>query len=273
MRLSDGLAIARLARWQNGVIAALGVVVGAWWAGGPVTSRTCALAALASVGLATFANAFNDVCDEQIDRIAHPERPLPSGALTSRTAERVAWAGAIVGIVLSSLVSPWMGLASVVIVVLMRDYSLRLKRMGVPGNLMVAVLASVPFIYGAWAMGHARAGIVLAAVAAPLHVARELAKDLEDAAGDATVRRTLAVTSPPAAKHALLVAMLAFVVAVIVFSVPRPAAAVALFPATAIAAIAAWRAVRDHRGAPRLFKSAMVLAMLSLFTLDATRIK
>lgn len=273
MPSNDALAIARLARWQNGVIAAMGVVVGAWWAGGSLGARETWLAALAAVGLATFANAFNDVQDQSIDRIAHPSRPLPSGTLSVQTAERAAWSGAMAGVVLASLVSPLMGLASVGVVLLMREYSLRIKRVGLPGNIVVAVLASLPFVYGAWSARRPLAGLVLALVAAPLHLARELAKDLDDATGDAITRRTLAVRSAPAAKRALLAAMFAFVGAVIVFSLPRPAAAVALFPATLLAALGSWRAMRDLPGAPGLLKSAMVLAMLSLFTLDATRIK
>lgn len=273
MPSNDVLAIARLARWQNGVIAAIGVMVGAWWAGGSLGAQRTWLTAAAAIGLASFANAFNDIQDEPIDRIAHPERPLPSGALTTRAAERVAWGGAAAGVAASLLVSPWMAVASIGVVTLMREYSLRLKRVGLPGNIAVALLASLPFVYGAWSAWRPLAGVALALVAAPLHLARELAKDLEDAGGDAIARRTLAVRSTRAAKRTLLVAMLAFVGAVVLFSGPRPAAAVALFPATLLAALGSWRAVRDLPGAPRLFKSAMVLAMLSLFTLDATRIK
>lgn len=273
MPFGDPVAVARLARLQNGAIAALGVLVGAWWASGTVESRDTWLTALASVGLATFANAFNDLCDEAIDRVAHPKRPLPSGALSARTAERVAWSGAFIGIALSALVSPWMAFASAAVIALMREYSLRVKRLGLPGNLVVSALASLPFVYGAWSVGRPMAGLVLAAVAAPLHLARELAKDLDDVNGDAIARRTLAVTSAPLAKKALLGAMFAFMVALIAFAMPRPAAAVALLPATTIAALGAWRAVRGAPGSPRLFKSAMVLAMLSLFTLDPSRIK
>jgi 4-hydroxybenzoate polyprenyltransferase len=155
----------------------------------------------------------------------------------------------------------------------MREYSLRIKTLGLPGNLMVAALASMPFVYGAWAVDDPWAGVVLAVVAAPLHLARELAKDLDDVEGDAIARRTLAVQSVVGAKRALVVSMVMFVAAVAAFALPRPAAAVALLPATAVASLGAWRAMRDRRGGPILFKSAMVLAMLSLFTLDATRIR
>lgn len=273
MRFAEALAIARLARWPNALIAALGVVVGAWWAGGSPTASSTLLAAVAAIGLAAFANAYNDVRDEAIDRIAHPGRPLPAGELSRGTALLVAWVGAALAFGAATLVSLPLGLLTVGIVALMREYSRRIKRLGLPGNVVVALLASLPFVYGAWSTGRATAGIALAAVAAPLHLSRELAKDLEDAAADAAERRTLAVRSVPAAKRALMVSLAGYIAALILFILPRPAAAVALFPATLLAILGAWRAVRDHRGAPRLFKSAMVLAMLSLFTLDAPRLR
>jgi len=69
------IAILRLVRLQNGFIAALGVLVGAWWAAGTLADPRTMLAAVSAVLLASFANAFNDVCDVDIDRVAHPSRP------------------------------------------------------------------------------------------------------------------------------------------------------------------------------------------------------
>jgi geranylgeranylglycerol-phosphate geranylgeranyltransferase len=98
MRAPSPLALSaalRLVRWVNALTAAAGVLVGAWWAGWGSASAI-ALAALAAIALTATANAWNDLADIEIDRVAHPERPLPSGALTPAAAEQIAMAAATV---------------------------------------------------------------------------------------------------------------------------------------------------------------------------------
>jgi hypothetical protein len=76
----------------------------------------------------------------------------------------------------------------------MLAYSPGLKRAGVPGNLVVAAVAGLPPFYGALAVGRPTAGLVPWALAAWLHLGRELVKDLGDEAGDRLVgRRTLPI--------------------------------------------------------------------------------
>jgi geranylgeranylglycerol-phosphate geranylgeranyltransferase len=76
----------------------------------------------------------------------------------------------------------------------MLGYSPWLKRHGLPGNLAVAGIAGLPLFYGALAVGRAEAGLVPWALAAWIHLARELTKDLQDEPGDrAQGRRTLSV--------------------------------------------------------------------------------
>jgi len=73
-------------------------------------------------------------------------------------------------------------------------YSPLLKRRGAPGNVAVAVVGGLPLFYGALAVGLPAAGLVPWVLAAWLHLARELVKDLGDEAGDrAAGRRTLPV--------------------------------------------------------------------------------
>ena len=59
-------------------------------------------------------------------------------------------------------------------------------------SLVVALIASLPVIYGALAVGWWRAGLVPFVLAAILHFAREIVKDLEDVTGDRALgRRTV----------------------------------------------------------------------------------
>ena len=45
------------------------------------------LAAIAAAWLNSASNALNQICDIEIDRVAKPERPIPSGAITMRGAK------------------------------------------------------------------------------------------------------------------------------------------------------------------------------------------
>src|SRR5439155_729070 len=71
-------------------------------------------------------------------------------------------------------------------------YSPLLKRLGLPGNVAVALVAGLPLLYGAIAVDRPAAGLVPWTLAAWLHLVREIVKDLDDQAGDAVLgRRTL----------------------------------------------------------------------------------
>ena len=260
-----GGALLRLARWPNALIAAAGVLAGAWWARGDLLSRATWLAVLSAAALTALANATNDIADLEIDRSAHPERPLPRGELGVREASALAVIGAIVGVGAAAVIAPALGALASAVALAMALYSWRIKRAGLPGNLLVALLASLPFLWGAWSAGSPRAAAPLVLLAIPLHLAREIAKDLDDAAADAPVRRTLPVRfGIPVARAALVIALLAFLAALVPFAPGRPRFAVAVLPVLALAVLGALRALRGQRGGPLLFKSAMVCAILSL---------
>ena len=261
-------AIAALARWPNALIAAAGVALGAWWAGGPVHERPAIFAMLSAVALAAFANAVNDLCDVDIDRLAHPERPLPSRLLSEPAARGVAAVAAGLALVAASLSRPMLGALTIGVLAAMLAYSVWVKRFGLPGNVLVAVVGSLPFFYGGAAVGAARASVALVALAIPLHLAREIAKDLDDAAADAPVRRTLPVAhGPMAARVALVIALLAFCAMLLPWILRWPRLLAFIAPALVLCALGARLALKGNPGAPSHFKGAMILAMLSLVAL------
>ncbi|HUF27520.1 MAG TPA: UbiA family prenyltransferase [Gemmatimonadaceae bacterium] len=258
-------AIFALVRWRNALLAAAGVLLGAWWANGAPLTTSPLLAALAAIALAAFANAFNDVCDLEIDRVAHPARPLPRGDLRPRTALAIARSAALAGVVAAALARPALGVLSIAVVALMHSYSRTLAARGAVGNLVVAVLASLPFLYGAWSVGAPEAALPLLALAVPLHFAREVAKDLEDAHADAPLRRTLPVLlGRRGARGVFVIALLVFVAVLARFAVARPLFALLVLPALALCAAATWCVVAERRGSAVLLKSAMLWAMAAL---------
>ncbi|MGH7626745.1 MAG: UbiA family prenyltransferase [Gemmatimonadaceae bacterium] len=265
MSARSASAYLTLARWENGCIAAAGVLFGAWWVGWSGAARSVALAACAAFLLTAAANAWNDRADVAIDRQAHPARPIPSGTVDSTAAGRVAWCCAVAALVMSALISLLLALVTAGVVALMYAYSPWLKRSGLPGNIVVAVLASLPFLYGGWSAGRAAAALPLVALAVPLHFARELAKDLDDATADATVQRlTLPIRSGVRlTRGVLLVAAATFVLALLPWASSVPRFGLAVLPAVLLVMLGAARALRGHRGSPLVFKMAMVCAMVA----------
>ncbi|MEP7086153.1 MAG: UbiA family prenyltransferase [Gemmatimonadota bacterium] len=269
-------AALRLARWTNALTAAAGVLVGAWWAVSDLAplAGSVALAALAAIGLTIAANSWNDLADIDIDRMAHPERPLPSFALPPAAAETIAMAAAIAAVVFASLVSVTLGVCTVVVLLLMQLYSPWLKRTGFLGNVIVAVLASLPFVYGSYAAGSWERGLPLVLIAIPLHLARELAKDLDDRDADRLSRSTLPnVVGVVPARAAILVALVAAGIALAFGVAPRVKSPLvllaALIPAIAALGLATVRAMRGKPGSPACFKLAMACAMAALLVARA----
>lgn len=266
MRLAS-LPALRLVRLHNGLLAAAGVLIGAWWVQRPSLAlpTSTLFAAVAAIALAAFANTVNDLYDVEIDRIVHPERPLPSGRIAPAAAWRIAAVSAAIALVASLAVRFELGALTAVILVVMFEYSHRLKAHGFIGNVIVAVLASLPFLYGGWSVGDPRSPLPLVALAVPLHLAREVGKDLEDVHGDAIGRRTLPVALGERTARVVMGAALgAFVAVLLWFARQRPLFALLALPALLCCALGAWWCAAGRRGGPALFKSAMVFALAAL---------
>lgn len=263
--MPDARALFDIARWRNAIIAALAVYVGAWWAARDVTRASTLFTAIAAITLTGYANAFNDLTDVAIDRRAHPDRPLPRGTVSPRTVQWLAALLATAGIAFSFAGRPSLGILSVAVVALMTLYSTTLARLPLIGNVCVAVLASLPFFYGAVTVGEAREGVALLGVAAPLHFARELAKSIDDAPADAPYRRTAPIVFGRASTVALIaIAVALFAWRVFALDFPDPERRLYIIPAIVIAVVATRRALARRGGSPLLFKTAMLAAMAAI---------
>lgn len=192
---SRASSVLALVRWKNLLLAALGVLIGGTIAlGRPDLPSELAWAALSAIGLGAAGNTANDLSDVEADRVNRPSRPLASGVLAT-------WHALAIGGVLGGFglfAAWWVGQPLLVIalpaMLVMLVYSPVLKQRGMAGNLAVAVVASLPLVYGASALGLWRAGLVPFALAALLHFAREVVKDLEDIPGDRAMgRRTIPI--------------------------------------------------------------------------------
>ncbi|PYO63572.1 MAG: hypothetical protein DMD70_03600 [Gemmatimonadetes bacterium] len=265
--------VLRLVRINNLLLAAAGVLAGGWIALGALqTPNVLALAAVAAVGFGMAGNVLNDIWDRAADRVNRPggERPLAAGRVTRGTADLCVAGGAVVGLGAAALVNGTavlVGLAAFAVLVL---YSPVLKRRGLPGNLAVALVAGLPLVYGAIAVGHAVAGIVPWILAAWIHLVREIVKDIDDQAGDRTLgRRTLPLVL--GARRASLVAA-GLAAAFVPLSLALPAEAhyhgayflIALFAQLVVLAVASRLFTGRTQGNSRLLKGAMLVGIVAL---------
>ncbi len=139
-------------------------------------------------------NSLNDYYDREVDRVNHPERPIPSGRVPPRGALVTALV-LFVPTIPWSLLLRWELLLVVLInLALMSSYELVFKRGGFRGNLLISWLVASLFIFGGLAVYDSPAALQrilwLAVLAFLSTVGREVIKDIQDVRGDVD-RRTL----------------------------------------------------------------------------------
>ncbi len=264
-------SLAALVRLGNLLIGAAGVAIGGFLALGAVRwPERLVWSVAAAVGLGAAGYVANDLADLDADRINRPERPLPSGRVSPGAARLVG--GTAGGL---ALAAAWIGGRDVFAIALaalavMLVYSPLLKHHGLAGNIAVAVVAGVPFTFGAVAAGWARAGLVPSVIAAILHFAREVVKDLEDVAGDRAIgRHTVPIAhGEPAGYVVAAVALVLFVPASLApwFAgwYGRRYGLTVLGLDVLVAALIARLLARRAAGASTALKAAMVVGLFAL---------
>ena len=178
----------QLFRTGNAVMGIVGVVVASFMAAGLDIVDGWMNLIISAVVVFMFicgGNALNDYIDHDIDRTAHPERPIPSGRMERRTALHAAIVMLGGAVVVSFLTFDLECIAIVVIAaVLMVAYEVALKQRGFVGNVTIAVLTGMMFLLGGAVVGDAQDNVVVALMALLVSVGREISKDIEDMDSD-----------------------------------------------------------------------------------------
>lgn len=163
-------------------------------------------------------NSMNDYYDREVDRVAHPERPLPRGTVSPRAA---AWFSVVMfvsSVAMSVFVSP----VSIAIVLtsvgVMVAYEVLLKSEGLAGNAAISWLTGALFLFGGAAVDKLSLAWILASLAFLATLGREIVKDIQDMEGDKGHRRTLPMRV--GARHAGFAASGAFLGAVALSPLP-----------------------------------------------------
>jgi geranylgeranylglycerol-phosphate geranylgeranyltransferase len=145
------------------------------------------MAAISAALTAAAGNVINDICDKESDKINHPERPLAKGVISDKNA----WAEYFILSILAILISAFINQVAFAIVtltsILLYLYSIRLKRVPLLGNFIVAYLTGLAFVYGGVAVNNVNDALIPAVFAFMINLIRELIKDIEDIEGDKKV--------------------------------------------------------------------------------------
>ena len=150
-----------------------------------------ALSMAVVVSFTAAGNSLNDYYDREVDRVAHPERPIPSGKVAPQTARALAFGLFAIAFILSVFIN-WQSVTIVsVSIVIMVGYERSLKAEGFAGNLAISWLTGALFLFGGAAVGKLELAWILAALAFMATLGREIVKDIQDIEGDKGSRRTL----------------------------------------------------------------------------------
>ncbi|UOZ07012.1 UbiA family prenyltransferase [Amycolatopsis sp. WQ 127309] len=173
--------------WYPGLIAVAG---GATAARSDVSAGPIVLAWASATAAWLGAHYLGDYLDRDLDAIAKPQRPIPSGRLAAREALSCGALLLIAGVVFAGLAAPAAGVLAVAICAGIWSYSALFKSRGILGNLVRGLLSALACALGATAVtgGLSFPAAVLGLAAAfCLHdTASNLVGAMRDVVGDST---------------------------------------------------------------------------------------
>jgi geranylgeranylglycerol-phosphate geranylgeranyltransferase len=148
------------------------------------SSVAIVLAAFSGALSAASGNIINDYFDVETDKINRPDRPLVSNVLARRNAISIYIIFSVISLFISYFINPAALLTNVCALTLLFFYSYKFKKVILLGNLIVAFLTGLAFIYGGIAVNNFKSALIPAIFAFLINFIRELVKDMEDIEGD-----------------------------------------------------------------------------------------
>ena len=258
-----------LFRLGNGIIGIIGVFVSAFVAVGTgITDhiQNVLITCFITICFIAGGNAVNDYIDRDIDKVSHPERPIPSGRMEPKHA---LYAG-VFALLLSCVLSVFLGSIEstaivIIAVVLMFSYEMFLKQRGFVGNLTIGILTGMVFLLGGSITGHIENCFEVAAMAGLVTVGREITKDIEDMEGDIG-RHTLPMAIGK--KNAGIVAAAFFIAGPVLSILPLIEGTFSMLYLTVLIAdgmfiYGAFILFNDPHRAQKIAKYAMLVALLA----------
>lgn len=173
-----------LTRPVNLLIAFLAVFIGGFVTGSIQPLVKLLLACFSGMFISAGGCSINDYYDLEIDRINRPRRPLPSGMVSLRQAYVFSLILFVVGVVIAFFINLLGFLIALGSSFLLYFYSMRLKGTVIWGNITVAIITGLAFVYGGLAIGRIQEALIVGIFSFFFHWGREIIKDVEDMEGD-----------------------------------------------------------------------------------------
>ena len=178
----------KLLRPLNVFTSGLAMVIGSGILGTLNDTGTLLLVMAVVMCFAGAANALNDVVDYEIDKINRPMRPLPSGFVKKRTALFISILLFSMGTLACLELSEAAKVIGIMIAMpFMVLYSKYLKGMPLIGNMIVAFILGLSFLFCGAAFNNMSPMWIPMILAFGLTLVRELVKDIADMEGDQSV--------------------------------------------------------------------------------------
>jgi len=179
------MSFIKIIRPFNCLFVAVSVLFGAYFSSMQSNLSAIIAAVISASLIAAGGYVINDFFDLPIDMINKPERILPAGKMTPKTAYVYAvflfWIGILVSVLTKNIYC--IGLAFLNSLVLFQ-YAKKLKQSCLTGNILVAYAAASTFIFGGFSNDNIKNGLVIASFAFCYTLIREFIKDSEDIDGD-----------------------------------------------------------------------------------------
>ncbi len=202
-------------RGYNCFIASFAVWVGAHTSGFYSVNLEL-LYAIFGVFLITGAgNTSNDIADIKIDKKFKSDRIIPSGTIKINTAWIITTIFFLTGILLSIFIGTYHIIVSVFVTLLLLLYNFYFKRIPILGNITVALLSGLPFVYGGLLSNNWKWSIIPFMFAFLIHLGREIIKSIEDMDGDTKSGVKTIAAYVPAKKLKVFVSFLFLIVAIL----------------------------------------------------------
>lgn len=142
------------------------------------------LVSLSAALIAAAGNIVNDIYDIETDKVSHPNRVLAQGLLSKKEAVFLYNFFNVIAIILASRISDYLIVIVLFTIILLYVYSAYLKKLPLVGNIVIAFITGLAFIYGGFAADNTNGAIVLAVFAFLINLIREIVKDIQDIEGD-----------------------------------------------------------------------------------------
>ena len=178
-------ALVEILRPVNDVMIGIAVIAG-YLVGGGRAPLPALEGFLTGFLISGYSMVINDIFDVRVDVLNRRMRPLVRGDLSIRGA----WTLALSLLALGMIASALTGVATLVIAAIFAAlaflYSAKLKRMGLAGNMVVALSMAIPFLYGGLMGGiNYLLVFVMFSTSFLTGLSREVLKAIADVKGDA----------------------------------------------------------------------------------------